>query len=128
MGRDSKCLNHHNQRLCKKFLVWRKFVVPNLRCFVLNYVLDSFSHNFCEKFEEMKGKSFNFLNSFSSIFKTYLGYFIKILYFSVLSRNDGNCLKFQFGKNLRSFGVNFIYVKSGCVKILTFRMSDHGVN
>ena len=36
-GRDSKCLNHHNQRLCKNFLVWHKFVVPNLQCFVFNY-------------------------------------------------------------------------------------------
>ena len=30
--RHSKCLNHHNQQLCKFFLDWRKFGAPNIWC------------------------------------------------------------------------------------------------
>ena len=30
--KHSKCLNHHNQRLCKIFFDWGKFGAPNIRC------------------------------------------------------------------------------------------------
>ena len=59
-SRDSKCFNHHNQRLCKIFLVWRKFVVPNQPCFVVNYFLDLFSHYFCKKNQGNEGEKFFF--------------------------------------------------------------------
>ena len=48
--RHSKCLNHHNQRLCKFFLEWRKFGAPNKQCFVL------FFHSFCVKIQANEGK------------------------------------------------------------------------
>ena len=49
VARHSKCLNHHNQRLCKVFFGWRKFVAPNIQCFVVFYFLVSLSYSLCVK-------------------------------------------------------------------------------
>ena len=40
-ARHSKCLNHHNQRLCKFLFDWRKVGAPNIWCFVIIFFVDT---------------------------------------------------------------------------------------
>ena len=50
--RQSKCLNHHNQRLYKFFFDWHKFGAPNIQYFVIifssSFFFFSFLYSFCE--------------------------------------------------------------------------------
>ena len=58
----------HNQRLCNFFVDWRKLCAPNIRCFVINYVV-SFLHSFCVKFQAKEVEKYCF--SFNSVFTRY---------------------------------------------------------
>ena len=90
--RPSKCLSHHNQRLCKFFFDRRKFGALNIRCFVMNFVCPIFIHFLCKK--KMKGKIiFEFCQC---IYQVFLEYFITILYFSVLFINYDDFLQLKF--------------------------------
>ena len=74
-NRHSKCLYHHNQRMCKLFFYWRKFGALNIQCFVINFLFCLIFTLFLVK---IQANEFEF---YQCIYKVFLEYFIKILYF-----------------------------------------------
>ena len=56
--RPSKCLNHHNQRLCKKNLAGVNIVAPNIQSLFVQFFSVKFAHYFfVYQFKEMKDNS-----------------------------------------------------------------------